>query len=144
MKSSHSHPRLSFLRVGAIRVSGSSMAPTYNDGDWLLFRNISIPSIPSMPAITQIGSKVSGKASRLIGKVILIQRNSAIGSDFVQVKRAIRIEALPGKSELGIWVEGDNKIHSTDSRTWGPITSSEVRGVLLFRYRKGVAQPTGL
>ena len=144
MKSSHSHPRLSFLRVGAIRVSGSSMAPTYNDGDWLLFRNISIPSIPSMPAITQIGSKVSGKASRLIGKVILIQRNSAIGSDFMQVKRAIRIEALPGKSELGIWVEGDNKIHSTDSRTWGPITSSEVRGVLLFRYRKGVAQPTGL
>ncbi len=138
MKSSHSHPRLSFLRVGAIRVSGSSMAPTYNDGDWLLFRNI------SMPAITSIGSKVSGKASRLIGKVILIQRNSAIGSDFVQVKRAIRIEALPGKSELGIWVEGDNKIHSTDSRTWGPITSSEVRGVLLFRYRKGVAQPTGL
>lgn len=141
MKSSHSHPRLSFLRVGAIRVSGSSMAPTYNDGDWLLFRNI---SIPAMPAITQMGSKVSGKASRLIGKVILIQRNSAIGSDFMQVKRAIRIEALPGKSELGIWVEGDNKIHSTDSRTWGPITSSEVRGVLLFRYRKGVAQPTGL
>jgi hypothetical protein len=117
------------------------MAPTYNDGDWLLFRNISIPAIP---AITQMGSKVSGKASRLIGKVILIQRNSAIGSDFVQVKRAIRIEALPGKNELGIWVEGDNKIHSTDSRTWGRITSSEVRGVLLFRYRKGVAQPTGL
>jgi len=141
MKSSHSHPRLSFLRVGAIRVSGSSMAPTYNDGDWLLFQNISIPAIPT---ITQMGSKVSGKASRLIGKVILIQRNSAIGSDFMQVKRAIRIEALPGKVELGIWVEGDNKIHSTDSRTWGPITSSEVRGVFLFRYRKGIAQPTGL
>jgi hypothetical protein len=120
------------------------MAPTYNDGDWLLFRNISIPAIPAIPAITSIGSKVSGKASRLIGKVILIQRNSTIGSDFVQVKRAIRIEALLGKSELGIWVEGDNKTHSTDSRTWGPITSSEVRGVLLLRYRKGVAQSTGL
>jgi hypothetical protein len=117
------------------------MAPTYNDGDWLLFRNISMPAIPAIPSME---SNVAGKASRLIGKVILIQRNSAIGSDFVQVKRAIRIEALPGKSELGIWVEGDNKIHSTDSRTWGPITSSEVRGVLLFRYRKGVAQPTGL
>jgi len=135
MKRLHFLPSLGAFRLSAIRVSGSSMAPTYNDGDWLFFRNISLPDT---------GTNVAAKAARLIGKVILIQRNSAIGSDFLQVKRATHIQIHDGESALGIWVEGDNKIHSTDSRTWGPITSSEVRGVLLFRYRKGDAQPTGL
>jgi len=111
------------------------MAPGYNDGDWLLFRNISIPDT---------GSHVATRAGRLIGKVILIQRNSAIGSDFLQVKRALDVQVRDEEGALGIWVEGDNKIHSTDSRTWGPISLHEVRGVLLFRYRKGAAQPTGL
>jgi signal peptidase I len=101
------------------------MSPNFNDGDWLLFR--------LLPA-----KALSGK---LVGKVVLIQRNSDLGKDFLQVKRVIK---LTGNSnidpnignEVKFWVEGDNKSASTDSRSWGALDSTEVIGKLLFRYRR--------
>lgn len=32
------------------------------------------------------------------------------------------------------WVSGDNRLHSSDSRAWGPITKSEIVGRGFFRY----------
>jgi signal peptidase I len=104
--------------VKAVVIHGDSMAPNYNDGDWLLFR-------------------LGFKASALAGKVVLIQRNSQVGTDFLQVKRVTQItNDSKFNSGIGIWVEGDNKDKSTDSRTWGAIDSSEVIGKLIFRYRR--------
>jgi len=98
--------------VKAVVVRGDSMAPSYNDGDWLLFRML------------------RAKPSDLVGKVVLIQRDSHAGKDFLQVKRVTQV------TELGIWVEGDNKNASTDSRSWGALEASEVIGKLIFRYRR--------
>jgi len=98
--------------VKAVEVRGDSMAPNYNDGDWLLFRLL------------------QAKPSDLVGKVVLIQRDSQAGKDFLQVKRVTRL------TNEGIWVEGDNKDNSTDSRSWGAVDSSEVIGKLILRYRK--------
>lgn len=103
------------LPFRAIAVSGNSMSPTYNDGDWLLFRTIEL---------------LDAKGLRpLVGKVIVIERESYPG--ILLIKRIIRID------DSGIWVEGDNKEASTDSRNWGALSPSEIRGQVLFRYRKG-------
>ena len=102
----------------AVEVRGESMSPNYNDGDWLLFR--------VLPA--------KSKANELIGKVVLIQRQSEFGTDFFQVKRVTQVSDRSNKTE--IWVEGDNKGESTDSRNWGAVDSSEVIGTLILRYRR--------
>ena len=111
--------RVHFMKI---ELRGDSMSPNYNDGDWLLFR--------VLPA----KSKAKSKAQELIGKVVLIQRQSEFGTDFLQVKRVTQVSDRHNKAE--IWVEGDNKGESTDSRSWGPLISGEVIGKLIFRYRR--------
>ena len=106
----------------AVEVRGDSMSPNYNDGDWLLFR--------LLPA----KSKAKSKAQELVGKVVLIQRESEFGTDFLQVKRVTQVSGR--NNEIAIWVEGDNKEKSTDSRSWGPLNSDEVIGKLILRYRR--------
>ena len=109
---------MSRVHFKKVEVRGDSMSPNYNDGDWLLFR--------LLPA--------KSKANELVGKVVLIQRRSNLGEDFLQVKRVIKVHNH--NDEAQIWVEGDNKDESTDSRSWGALDSSEVIGRLLLRYRR--------
>ena len=97
------------------------MAPTLNSGDWLLFKRIDLRATSSE------------NLEKLIGEVVLLRRRSEVGSDILQVKRIIQLTA--GNSR--IWVEGDNKDESTDSRSWGALERDEVIGRLLFRYKKG-------
>jgi signal peptidase I len=101
-----------------VEVRGDSMSPNYNEGDWLLFR--------VLPA--------KSKENELVGKVVLIQRRSNLGEDFLQVKRVTKVHNDTNETE--IWVEGDNKEKSTDSRSWGALDSSEVIGKLILRYRR--------
>ena len=55
----------------------------------------------------------------------------------MQVKRVTQItNDSKVNNDIGIWVEGDNKDKSTDSRSWGALDSSEVIGKLIFRYRR--------
>ena len=97
------------------------MSPNYNDGDWLLFY--------LLPA--------KSKADSLVGKVVLIQRHSEVGTDFLQVKRVSKVTNDPDfDNEVKIWVEGDNKEKSTDSRSWGALNSDEVIGKLILRYHR--------
>jgi signal peptidase I len=114
---------MSRVHFKKIEVRGDSMSPNYNDGDWLLFR--------LLPA----KSKAKSKAQELVGKVVLIQRQSENGTDFLQVKRVIKVSGRNNETE--IWVEGDNKGASTDSRSWGPLDSDEVIGKIILRYRRG-------
>ncbi len=88
------------------------MSPTYNDGDWLLFRRL----------------RAVSAAQRLVGKVVVIERESYPG--ILLIKRVMRAD------ENGLWVEGDNKDASTDSRTWGVITPQEVVGLVALRFKR--------
>ena len=119
----------SVAKFKTVEVRGDSMSPNFNDGDWLLFR--------LLPA--------KSKSGTLVGKVVLIQRHSEIGKDFLQVKRVTQVSDSSdssGSSKASdaikneFWVEGDNKANSTDSRSWGALDSSEVIGKLMFRYKK--------
>ena len=49
----------------------------------------------------------------------------------LSVKRAVRRE------DQGWWVEGDNPLASTDSRTFGRVSDEAVVGRVVLRYRRG-------
>ena len=127
----------SVAKFKAVEVRGDSMSPNFNDGDWLLFR--------LLPAKSKSDKKANALIGKLVGKVVLIQRHSEIGKDFLQVKRVTQVSDSSdssGSSKASdaikneFWVEGDNKANSTDSRSWGALDSSEVIGKLIFRYRR--------
>jgi nickel-type superoxide dismutase maturation protease len=101
------------LPLKTIAVSGSSMSPTFNDGDWLLFNQVTVDA-----------NRLQG----LVGKVVVIERESYPGIHLI--KRVTKSDAG------GIWVEGDNKESSSDSRQWGALTPTEIVGVVLLRYKR--------
>ena len=120
-------------RFVGIELRGDSMLPSYNNGDWLLFSLFS--PIPNGVQGNMRGAKWR---NNLIGKVVLVRRaktngSDSVQSDFLQIKRVVRIDSI--EKVDGIWVEGDNKEASTDSRSWGSLRDDEIIGKLLFRYR---------
>ena len=67
-----------------------------------------------------------------ISDAVVIEREVQPG--VFLVKRIIKIE--DGK----YWVEGDNKVHSNDSRKWGSINGKEILARVIFRIRKGASE----
>ena len=102
------------LPLSAIAVRGSSMSPTYNDGDWLLFWKFALDD--------------ANNSHHLVGKVVVIERESYPGVLFI--KRVVKVD------QAGIWVIGDNQSASTDSRQWGSLAAPEIRGRVLLRYKR--------
>jgi len=93
--------------IARLVVAGDSMLPTYRAGDWL----------------------VATKVNRLApGQVVVIERENRPG--LLIIKRIVRAQGEKW------WVEGDNPLASNDSRTFGPIESSEILGRIRFRYRR--------
>lgn len=104
------------LGLKLVKVSGSSMKPTFSDGDVLLVRWFS--QLPSELAL---------------GTVVLIERDEMPGVFLIK-----RVQK--SHSDL-YWVEGDNRESDVqefmnDSRKWGYIKAHEVRGKVLFRLKK--------
>ncbi|MEY3325650.1 MAG: hypothetical protein RL694_537 [Actinomycetota bacterium] len=110
--------RFGFSRLGLkrVKVSGSSMNPTYSDRDVLLVRWFS--QLPSELALRT---------------VVVVERDEMPGVFLIK-----RIQ----KSHSGLyWVEGDNRQSEVqelmnDSRKWGYIKAHEVRGKVLLRLKK--------
>ncbi len=94
-------------RLGTVAVAGESMAPTYMAGDWLVV--------------------FWGGAFRR-GQVVLVERENQPG--------VFLLKRVVGPLEEKIWVEGDNKAESTDSRHWGAISQDEIVASVLFRFMK--------
>ena len=94
-------------RLGTVAVAGDSMAPTYLAGDWLVV--------------------FWGGAFRK-GQVVLVERENQPG--------VFLLKRVVGPLEAKIWVEGDNKMESTDSRHWGAIDQNEIVASVLFRFFK--------
>jgi nickel-type superoxide dismutase maturation protease len=98
-------------------VAGESMSPTLEPGDWLL--------------------AVSPRPRRLRrGAVVVVEHPERPGFDVVK-----RLTGLPGDRmgalTLGpgqFWVRGDRAEGSSDSRWFGPVMASGIRGVVAFRY----------
>jgi len=108
---------MKMLRFQTVVVSGNSMTPSFNSGDWLLFRSLRNQNHP-------------GFQQALVGHVVLVQRESKAGKDFLQIKRVTKV------SKSGLWVEGDNQKESIDSRTWGYLKPHEVKAIFVLRFKK--------
>jgi nickel-type superoxide dismutase maturation protease len=104
--------------LSRVEVEGSSMSPTYNQGDWLIIRNF------------------NGQKERLrIGKLYLIADPIRPGVRLLKRLTQTRIEHGLAR----YWVEGDNP-GSTDSRNWGWLEASQILGEVLLRYKKGITE----
>ena len=99
-------------------VRGSSMVPTFQDGDYLIVDEVSYHF-----------------SSPQRGDVIIFRYPLNPSQFFIK-----RIEGLPGETIGGVtltgneyYVLGDNRPASSDSRYWGPVKSNLIVGRALLR-----------
>ena len=112
----------------------ADLSARVKDASWLLARIWKTGEFSGLDAGTPTDPKLEKRARRLVGKVVVIQRlGGASGSepDIVQIKRLTKVDRLDNGA-LGFWVEGDNTSASTDSRHWGYLKGSEIRGRVLI------------
>ncbi len=98
-------------RAFTVEVSGRSMVPTLEPGDWLL-------AVRAGPIE--------------LGDLVVVRHPDR---DLELVKR---VAGLPGERDLGpdqYLVVGDNPADSTDGRAFGPVKRSAIAGVVVARYR---------
>ena len=107
-------------RFSTVKVSGSSMSPTFMPGDWLLVKSLGSKSHPLK-----------------INQIYLVNDPERPGIKLLKRVKDIEVNQVAGdKFEHKYWVEGDHPA-STDSRKWGWLDESEVISRVVIRYRKG-------
>jgi len=101
------------FRVG---VEGSSMAPTVRQGDLLV-------------AIRTVAARS--------GDLVVAEHPTRPGYELVKRLVAGPADDVPGHRTLApgeVWLTGDASDASTDSRSFGPVRASAIRGVVVYRY----------
>ena len=98
------------LKPFRVAVAGRSMEPTLRAGDFLI--------------------ALGGLRPR-IGSMVVVEHPER--SDLELVKRVTGAQRLAPDRAL-YWVAGDDAAASTDSRTFGPVESARVKGVIVARY----------
>lgn len=102
------------IRGYALRlVSGISMFPTLKDGQIVLER------------------KVRRGEWIFRGDIVVAKLPQ---NDYLVIKRVIDIVSIEGK--LYYWLEGDNKDHSVDSRTYGHVKKEYIEGKVIKTWKK--------
>lgn len=111
------------LGFSTVKVSGSSMSPTFMPGDWLLIKEI----------------RSSAHPLKLLS-VYLINDPERPGVKLLKRIKEVEVDEIIGqKAQFKYWLEGDHPA-STDSRKWGWLNQDEVIGKVVVRYRKGRAK----
>lgn len=140
------------------QVSGKSMFPTYENGDYLLTDKISFAlGDPDRGDVVVFHAPDSAGCPKGTG-CDFIKRVLGVPGDTIEVRdNAIWVNGTrliepyippenytePGSFTRGrsitlstneYFVVGDNRPHSSDSRAWGPVTKSDIVGKVIFRY----------
>jgi len=121
-------------KYASVRVEGNSMAPTYNDGDWLMARwaDFSIARNPLAKLLHRLLSSLA------VGDVVVIEREEQPGIFYV--KRIADVREPEGEFPM-IYILSDNP-EGTDSRTWGWLPIHYVKARVEFRVKR--VKPTSL
>ena len=123
-------------KYASVRVEGNSMAPTYNDGDWLMARwadywvarNLLTKQLHSLRLLSSLA----------VGDAVVIEREEQPGIYYV--KRIADVREPEGEFPM-IYVLSDNP-EGTDSRTWGWLPIHYVKARVEFRVKR--VKPTSL
>lgn len=121
-------------------VSGASMYPTFNDGDYLIVDQLSYrlsdpqrgsviifkyPNDPSKFFIKRIIG-LPGEKVVLENGVVTINDTEVLDSSYVDKTQKDNLEVVLSEDEY--FVMGDNRAHSSDSRSWGPLPEEFIVG----------------
>ncbi|EEY53724.1 mitochondrial inner membrane protease subunit 1, putative [Phytophthora infestans T30-4] len=110
-----------------IKCSGPSMLPTLNrDGDILLLDKLSPKLRKLQPGEVVIARSVSNPR-RTVCKRIIAQEGDTV---CVRSSSEVEFHKIPRGH---VWLEGDNKYDSHDSRFYGPVPYSMLEGRVLMR-----------
>src|SRR3989344_4815130 len=164
-KEYHEHPLRELLKFAAIAiiivipirvfiaqpfiVNGSSMVPTFEDGDYLIVDEISYrfndpergdvvvfryPNDPSKFFIKRIIG-LPGETLKIVGSKVFIKNNKKgdeeLYESYVVYPAQNNIEITLNDDEF--FVMGDNRAQSSDSRSWGPMPKKFLVGRALIR-----------
>lgn len=123
-------------------VSGDSMYPNYNSGDYIITLNVATPVrgdvvVATAPDGTQVIKRIialPGETVEIINGKIYIDGvylkedylDSVISNTNTENMNAITL----GEDEY--FICGDNRLNSLDSRTYGPLSVSNILGVVVL------------
>ena len=93
-------------RLGVVKITGNSMAPTFKDGALMIYASIAREERRRQNQLNRL----------MIGDIVIFDREGQ-----TMIKRIKRMNMSANTDQLMIWVEGDNQLESVDSRQWGPI-----------------------
>ncbi|HSL10649.1 MAG TPA: nickel-type superoxide dismutase maturation protease [Actinomycetota bacterium] len=102
-------------RPSRVRIDGASMLPTLFPDDWAL---------------------VVTPRRYAVGDVVVVEHPARPGYEMVKRVRGGPGDAIDGRrlADDEWWVQGDRSDASTDSRHYGPVTTSLLKGKLVLLY----------
>lgn len=129
-----------------IRVDGSSMEPNFHDGDYVVVNRLAFqwgdiqrgdvvvfpyPQNPEEDYIKRVIA-LPGDRISILGGVVYVNR-TAINEPYI-ISPAANDLAERVVPEGYVYVLGDNRNASSDSRSWGPLKIEDIIGKAVFRY----------
>ena len=136
---------INFL-TARIRVAGSSMEPNFHDGDYVIVNRMAyrlgdiqrgdvivFPS-PLEPEDDYIKRVIGlpGDRVAIYGGAVYVNGQPLIEPYIAEQPRSDLAEFIVPESY--VYVMGDNRNESSDSRSWGPLKIDEIIGRAIFRY----------
>lgn len=132
-------------------VTGHSMAPRLPDGTWFVVRQPRKRALTRGRIVTfDAGTPMVKRIIGCPGDVVELRGRSV----FVNGRQLLEPYIIPPNEDYGheqttlcageYYVLGDNRPNSVDSRFFGPVRRSEIKGVMMFSIRrKGDKHVTG-
>ena len=133
---------LIFIFVGGFaRVPDNDMFPRFLDGDLLIYSKLSTPHTGDVVVYKVNGKTKVGRIFAVSGDIVNIQDGNYLTLNGILPYEVIFYETSKKGNEVKYPVElqdnqffimGDQRQAATDSRTFGPINSKDIKGVVFL------------